>query len=71
MYTDKNEIVFNAISSAEYPQDLASQFLQELAKNLYGADTENFKKNPQGINYLNQGLKFNIYDLHLKYKNEG
>ena len=57
------------IASEEYPSKLAAEFLKTLAKNLYEADAEHMRKNPLTINSLDQGLKFNIYDLHLKYKN--
>ena len=53
------------ITTEDYPEKVAAEFLKVLAKNLYEADTENFKKNPKNINQLDQGLKFNIYDLHL------
>lgn len=46
-YMDKNFIVFAAVTSPEYPESTAQQFLQHLAENLYDADPIEFKRDPQ------------------------
>ena len=68
-FTDKNFIVFSAITSLAYPADLAQRFLQHLQEDLYNADPIEFKRDPQKIMELDQALKFNIYEMHSKYKN--
>ena len=65
---DKNFIVFSAVTSPDYPESTAQQFLQHLAENLYDADPIEFKRDPQQVPQLDQSLKFNIYDIHSKYK---
>ena len=43
---DKNFIVFSAVTSPDYPESTAQQFLQHLAENLYDADPIEFKRDP-------------------------
>lgn len=68
-FADKNFIVFSAITSMAYPESLAQGFLSHLREDLYNADPIGFKKDPQNIMELDQALKFNIYEMHSKYKN--
>ena len=65
---DKNFIVFMAITSTSYPESSSTQFLKQLSEQLYNSDPVNFKRKPQLVDQLDNSLKFNIYDLHSKYK---
>jgi len=39
-----------------------------LSRTLYDADPIEFKRDPQGIDKLDSGLNFNVYELHQKFQ---
>ena len=56
------------MTSRDYPEKQIKVFLDALAKNLYNSDPIGLKREPQTIQSLDNSLKFNVYDMHNRFK---
>lgn len=71
--SDKNSLLYGAVTSTEYPDDLANLFLRQFANNLY-EQSSNLRKDPQSQETLvdfecNSGLyKALVNDVHSRFK---
>ena len=52
--------MFSVVTAKAYPLNLATQFLQHLAEELYLADPTELGRDPQNIDIIDSALKFNI-----------